>query len=275
MPPRLNARPGRRASTMPASSSVVGRERHLGALADVEVGARAPGARQPRVEVGEVGGRGLGDEARAQPAVGDLPGEPQHPRRERGQVDRDVRERRAGQPHRPALAARERDRDRLPRVDDLLTRQRHPHDLDGLAQPRARPPERHPVQAFDHLRAGRAEPEQEPAAGQLGQRARGLGHRDRAAGADLDHAGAEQHPPGAPGEPAERGRRVGPPGFGDPADVQAQPLGLQREVERAGPGRLDGGGGAHHLSLSVRCQPRPPAAIDTGSHLRHVASRFS
>ena len=36
------------------------------------------------------------------------------------------------------------------------------------------------MQPLDHLRTGRAEAEQEPALGQLGQRARGLGDRDRA-----------------------------------------------------------------------------------------------
>ena len=53
---------------------------------------------------------------------------------------------------------------------------------------------------------GHAQAEQEPAAGQVGQRHRGLRDRDRRAGADLDHARAQQHGLGAGREVARAAR---------------------------------------------------------------------
>ena len=56
-------------------------QRELGALADVEVRPRASRRRQPLVQSGEVGVLGaLGHEAGAEPAVGELAGQPQHRR---------------------------------------------------------------------------------------------------------------------------------------------------------------------------------------------------
>lgn len=63
---------------------------------------------QPGVQMGEVGGGPLGDEAGAQPAVGDLTGQLQHLRRQRGQVNGHGAGRQAD-PQRPALAAGPRD----------------------------------------------------------------------------------------------------------------------------------------------------------------------
>ena len=55
MPPRLNASSFFRPATMARSASSSLGERHLGALADVQVGPLAPGLGQPGVQVAEVG----------------------------------------------------------------------------------------------------------------------------------------------------------------------------------------------------------------------------
>jgi hypothetical protein len=116
-------------------------------------------------------------------------------------------------------------------VGDLLPGEDAPDDLDGLTHAAQWMAERDAVQPLHHLGPRYAQTQQEPAAGQVGQRHRGLRDRDRGAGTDLDHARAEQHPLGAAGQVAERRRRVRAPGLGDPADIQAQPFGLDGELD--------------------------------------------
>ena len=82
--------------------------------------------------------------------------------------------------------------------------------------------ERDTVQALDHLRTRGTQTEQEPPVRQVGQRDRGLGDQDRRTGADLQDAGAEQHPIGASRDIAQRRRSVRSPGLGDPTDVETQ-----------------------------------------------------
>jgi hypothetical protein len=209
---------------------------------------RAGGRGEAGVERVEEGRGALGHEAGAEPAVGDLPGEPQHLRRHRGQVDRDVGVRGGRQAHRPALTAGKRDREVLARVGDPLARERHPDDLDRLPGARARRGERDAVQPLHHLRPGRAEAEQEPSLGHVGERQRRLRDRDRRAGAELDDPGPQQQPAGAGGEEPEGRRGVRTPRLGDPADVEAQLLRLDHELDRLPPvplRGLDGGGRAH------------------------------
>ena len=133
----------------------------LGALADVQVRPPAAGPGQPGVQVGEVGAGALGHEARAEPAVGDLTGQLQHPRRQRGQVHRHGHRRQAD-PHR--LRPGQRDPVVGPGETDLLPGEHAPHDRDGLTHPGQRMTERNPVQPLHHLRPGYSQAEQEPAA---------------------------------------------------------------------------------------------------------------
>ena len=131
-------------------------------------------------------------------------------------------------------------------VGDLLPGEDAADDLDRLTHAAQWMTERDAVQPLHHLGPRYSETQQEPAAGQVGQRHRGLRDRDRGAGADLDHARAEQHPLGAGGQVAERRGRVRAPGLGDPADVQAEPLRLDGELDGVlTRRRFDGGGGAH------------------------------
>lgn len=165
---------------------LVGGEGDLGALADVDVGAGAAGRGQALVEVGEVRVAGaLRDETGAQPAVGDPPRQPQHRRRQRGQVDRDPMLGPGRQPHRHRFAAGQGDLKLPAGVRDFCSGERLAHDVDGFGEARQGPAERDTVQALDHLRAGRAQPEQEPPARQVGQRDGGLGDHDGRADADL------------------------------------------------------------------------------------------
>ena len=59
---------------------------------------------------------------------------------------------------------------------------------------------------------------------------------DRRTGADLHHAGAEQHPIGAGRQVTQCRRRIRTPGLGDPADVQPQLFGLDHELNGFGSG---------------------------------------
>ena len=249
---------------------VVIRERHLGALADVKVGPRAARRRQPRVQVREVGLAGvLGHKARPQPPVRDLPGQPQHRGREGGQVDRDGVLGPDGEPHRPGLASRQRDRELPPGERNFLAPGRQPHDLDRLPHPRQRMAEWHAVQPLDHLRARGAQAQQEPAAGDVRQGDRRPGDGHRRPGAELDDPRSQQHAVGSRGQEPQRRRRLGSPCLGHPADVQTQLFRLADELDRLRPvpaGGLDRGRRPHHTARSTpavritppSASPRPP-----------------
>ena len=87
-----------------------------------------------------------------------------------------------------AFAAGERDVKLLAGVGDFASGEHLPHDVDGFGDAGQRPAERDAVQALDHLRARRAQPEQETPARQVGQRDGGLGDHDGRADADLQNA---------------------------------------------------------------------------------------
>ena len=108
-----------------------------------------------------------GREEDRQPAVGDLAGQLQVLRTDRGQVDRDVLAHRVhGQPQRLAGAVGQRQREVLARRTRTVSpAQRHADDVDVLAGAGQRLVEPDAVPALGHLRAGHAEAEPEPAAG--------------------------------------------------------------------------------------------------------------
>src|SRR5581483_1462021 len=99
-------------------------------------------------------------------------------------------------------------------------------DLDILARALEGAGVRLPVPSFDHLRTGRAETEDEAAAGEMVEGDRGHRRGGGGAGGDLGGGGAELEPlgPGAP--PGERRQAVRAVGFGGPDGVEAEALGL-------------------------------------------------
>ena len=157
-------------------------------------------------------------------------------------------------------------------VGDLAAVHHLPHDLHGLADTGQGAGERYSVQAFHHLGTGRAEAQQEPSAGEVGQGDGRLREGDRGPRADLHHGGAEQHPVGACRVEAQRGGGVGAPGLGHPADVEAELLGLDDEIRLIGPGRtagrLDRGRGPHHASASFLMCSRTPVMLRSNSRRR-------
>ena len=141
-----------------------------------------------------------------QPAVGDLAGQLQVLRADRGQVDRDVLAERvedqlaAPCPGRPAAAACSARR----RSSTVSRAQRHPDDLDVLPGAAQRLVEPHAVPALGDLRAGHAQAEPEPAAGERVEGGRGhRGHR-RGAGRDLHDRAADVDPLGLRGDPGQQ-----------------------------------------------------------------------
>jgi len=202
-------------------------EGDLGALAEVQVGQ---GATRPGGTSGKGIHRGLcalGNEAGSQPAIGHLSGEGEHAWGKRGDVDgqrlvcRPERESQGlslapgkGQPHLFALQ------------DQPLAGLGEADHLDGLAHAGERSGEGHAVESLDHLGAGRPEPQDESAAGDPLQREGGHGGVGSRARPDLEHAGPEDHPVGVLREGGDGGCGVSSPGFGDPAVVDAESLGL-------------------------------------------------
>ncbi len=170
-----------------------------------------------------------------QPAVGDLAGELEVPRPDRGEVDRQPLAHRVhGQPQRLARAVRQRQGPVLPLVRDGLAAQRHRDDVDVLAGAPERVVEPDAVPALAHLRARDAEPEPEAATGERVER-RG-GHRGGGgrAGRDLHHRGAQADPLGQRTDPGEHGRRVRAVRLRRPGDGVAEPVGLLREGDVVG-----------------------------------------
>ena len=267
MPPRLKASSFFAARDHAAQFVFVCGESDFGALADVDVRPSAPGGGQPGVKVGKVSVCGsFGHEAGAQPAVGNLPRQAQHRRRERGQIDRNVVFRPRRQPHRHRLAARARDLELFAGVRNLASREHLPHDVDGSADTGQRPAERDAVQALDHLRTGGAQPEQEPPVRQVGQCDRGLGNDDGRPSADLHDAGAEQHPIRKGGKVTQRRWCVRAPRLRDPTDIETQVFGLNREVDATDIGQLDRRRGAHQRT------PRSASLLIAASVLTIAAS---
>ena len=73
-------------------------------------------------------------------------------------------------------------------VDDLLALPRHPADVDVVADARHRLLVRHAVEALDHLRAGCAEPEDEPPVRHEVEAGRGLRHARCGTGEHVEDA---------------------------------------------------------------------------------------
>ena len=104
-------------------------------------------------------------------------------------------------------------------------------DGDVLARSRERLTVRNAVPSFDHLRTGRAEPDDGPASAERVERHRGHGrHRGRAC-RHLEDAGAEPYGLGSRTDPGERDHRVGTVGFGGPYRAVAELLGFEDEIE--------------------------------------------
>jgi hypothetical protein len=176
----------------------------------------------------EHGAQLLGHHDVRQPTLGQLGGQLHVLVAQRGHPDRDVRAVRMVdhlQRLAQAGAAVGGQRDRVqPVMFDPLPAPHRAADLDGLPGARHRLVVGHAVEALDHLRAGRAEPEQEPAVGQRVQP--GGRHRGQRRGAAVDRQdpGADLHPLGARGEVAQQRHRVEAVGLGDPHRVEPGPL---------------------------------------------------
>ena len=104
----------------------------------------------------------LGREEDGEPAVGDLAGELEVLRPDRGEVDGQVGARRViVSAQRLPRAVGQRQREVLSGIRDLLAPQRHADDLDVLPRAGERGGEAHAVPALADLRAGDTEPEAE------------------------------------------------------------------------------------------------------------------
>ncbi|GAA3307570.1 hypothetical protein GCM10020295_66880 [Streptomyces cinereospinus] len=174
-----------------------------------------------------------------QGAVGDLAGLLQVPGADRGDVQRDVLAPRVdGELDRLAGAAGQRERPVLAVVGEALAGHRLAHDLDVFAGAGQRLVERDAVPALGDLRAGDAEAEAEPAAGQRVQGGGGhRGHRGLT-GRDLEDGRTDVDAFGLRGDPAEHGGGVGAVRLGGPADGVPEAVGLlgHGEVVRVHPG---------------------------------------
>ena len=110
IPPRLNASSFLRPATMLVSSSSSAAKATSAPWQMSIIGTSATSGGQPVVEVGEVGVAGaFRDEAGAQSPVSDLPSQPKHCRRHRGQVDRNDVLGPSRQPHRHRAHTEARD----------------------------------------------------------------------------------------------------------------------------------------------------------------------
>ena len=106
-----------------------------------------------------------------------------------------------------------------------------PADLDDLAGAAQRRVERHAVEALHHLRSRRADAQPEAAVGDVVQP--GGRHRQQRRGADVDrdHAGAQLDPGRLGRQEAELADRVVRVGLGDQRDVDADLLQLDDLVD--------------------------------------------
>ena len=109
-------------------------------------------------------------------------------------------------------------------ADQGLATQPHAQDLDDLAGAAERLVVRQTVEALDHLGAGRAEPEDRAAAGDVVEAGRGLEERSGGARVDVEDAGADLDRLGLRGEVAHQGGGVEPVGLGDPDQVETRLL---------------------------------------------------
>ena len=177
----------------------------------------------------------LGAVEDGQPAVGDLAGELEVARPDRGEVDRQpLADRVHGQPQRLARAVRQRQGPVLPLVRERLAAQRLGDDVDVLAGAPERVGEPDPVPALAHLRTRDAQPEAEAATRERVERRGGHGGGGGGAGRDLHHRGAQADPLGQRTDPRQHGRRVGAVGLRRPDDGVAEPVGLLGEGDVVG-----------------------------------------
>lgn len=110
-------------------------------------------------------------------------------------------------------------------VIDRLPAQGPADHLDVLTGPGQRFAERHAVPALGDLRAGQAQTEHDPPAGEVVQGHRGCRHRGGLPGRDLKDGGAEPDAVGDRRKVAQQGDRLLAPGFGDPHGVEPQFVG--------------------------------------------------
>jgi len=205
---------------------------------DVEGRRRAAARAKALVEPAAEERHATRREDRRDPAVGDLGGQGHVLGPDRRQVDRQIGAavqdgaQRLAQPRRVAAAVR----DLVilaAELERLLAPENRAHDRDVLARLAERLAKGLTVPALDYLRAGHAEPEPEPAAGERIQRHRGHRRgRGRAPG-HLHDRGADVHSLGAGGDPRRGRHRVGAVRLRGPDRVVAEPLGLEHAVEVA------------------------------------------
>ncbi len=243
----------------------------------------ATGRGRARVEQLDARGQAGDRQQEREPAVGQLTGDPGRGRPQRGQVDPQPGARIGAQPQRPVLPGRRR--------QQPVPGQQPPHLPGRRGQPPDRVLERRVVQALGQLRAARAQPQLEPAAGDLVQGAGQHGQAGRAAAPDVEHAGADPDPVGPGGHLGEQHRGVVPPALGEVERVVAELLGApgqrqhhgaaglhrgQRDGERAGHGVLlltstvvMSGMSGRQLGASKPCarsrSPSSPAENETAS----------
>ena len=129
------------------------------------VGGSRPAARAALVDPGDGPAARLRVEEDRQPAVGDLTGQVEILRTERGQVDRDLRPDRLQRQHqRLARPVRQRQGEMVAAGGHPAAFERLPDDLHVLPGAADRIAESNAVPALGDLRSGHAEPEPEPAA---------------------------------------------------------------------------------------------------------------
>ncbi len=157
------------------------------------------------------------------PGFGQLGGERHVLRADGGQGDRDpLADRVVDQLERLAQpgASLQRQLVVLALVGQPLAAPDHPADLDDLAGPADRRVVRHAVPALDHLRAGRAEAQREPAARDVIKPGRGhRGQRGRAR-VELEDPGGDLHPLRLRRDEAELAHRVEAVRLGHEHDVE-------------------------------------------------------
>ena len=178
----------------------------------------------------------------------------------------------------------------------------HPADLDDLAGPADRRVVRHAVPALDHLRAGRAEPQREPAARDVVQPGRGHPQQRGRARVQREDPRRDLHPLGLGRDITQLAHRVEAVGLGHEHDVDPGPLevgqlhhGLGesariaqkhsypharrvsrvieawlRHADRAAAGRQRGAGGDHAvLDDHRRSHPQVEPSVRQRQHQRH------
>ena len=215
----------------------------------------------------------LRSEEHRQPAVGELAGELEVLRADRGDVDRDVVAHRVQhQVQRFARAVRQRQRVGRALVADPLARERQFDDVDVLAGAGHRLGEPDAVPAFGDLGAGKSETEAEPAAGEHVEGRRGhRGHR-RGAGRDLQNSAADVDVLGLRGDPGEHRHGVRAVRLGGPRDGVAEPVGLLDQRERLGAAAVaDVQSQLHRATITgcdlwtALCRSGEPVACQRGS----------